>query len=69
MLTRIAGHIRPIALTRASPFSVPVLVQIGRERVGGDAAEMILEGAADLLIAEVMTDDAEEAEALSRGVA
>ncbi|WP_421731710.1 ligase-associated DNA damage response DEXH box helicase [Brevundimonas sp.] len=56
LLTRIAGHIRPKALTRASPFSVPVLVQIGRERVGGDAADMILEESAEALIAEVMDD-------------
>ena len=57
LLTRIAGHIRPVALTRPSPFSVPVLVQIGRERVGGgDAADMILEESAEALIAEVMAD-------------
>ncbi len=56
MLTRIEGRIRPIPLTRPSPFSVPVLVQIGRERVGGDAAEMILDESADALIAEVMDD-------------
>ncbi|CAN5302573.1 ligase-associated DNA damage response DEXH box helicase [soil metagenome] len=61
MLGRIAGHIRHVELTRASPFSVPVLVQIGRERVGGgDAADMILEGAAEDLIAEVMSDDEPE---------
>ena len=58
MLTRIEGRIRPIALSRPSPFSVPVLVQIGRERVGGDAAEMILVESADALIAEVMEDAA-----------
>ena len=64
MLERIAGHIRHIELTRASPFSVPVLVQIGRERVGGgDAADMILEGAAEDLIAEVMSDDEPEFQA------
>lgn len=56
MLARIEGRIRPISLTRPSPFSVPVLVQIGRERVGGDAAEMILDESADALIAEVMDD-------------
>lgn len=33
-----------------------MLVQIGRERVGGDAAEMILDGNARALIAEVMED-------------
>nr|WP_217431866.1 ligase-associated DNA damage response DEXH box helicase [Brevundimonas vesicularis] len=58
MLTRIEGRIRHQPLNRASPFCVPVLVQIGRERVSGDAAEMILDESADLLIAEVM-DDAE----------
>ena len=58
MLTRIEGRIRHQPLTRPSPFCVPVLVQIGRERVGGDAAEMILDESADLLITEVM-DDAE----------
>ncbi len=57
LLTRISGRIRHVALTRASPFSVPVLVQIGRERVGGDAADMILENAAEDLIAEVMSDE------------
>ena len=62
MLTRIEGRIRHQPLTRPSPFCVPVLVQIGRERVGGDAAEMILDESADLLIAEVM-DDAEPGEA------
>jgi ATP-dependent helicase Lhr and Lhr-like helicase len=56
LLTRIAGHIRHAPLERASPFSVPVLVMIGRERVGGDAADMILEASAQELIDEVMED-------------
>ncbi|MBJ7320414.1 MAG: ligase-associated DNA damage response DEXH box helicase [Brevundimonas sp.] len=58
MLARIEGRIRHQALTRPSPFCVPVLVQIGRERVGGDAAEMILDESAEHLIAEVMDEDA-----------
>jgi ATP-dependent Lhr-like helicase len=53
LLNRIAGRIRHAALERPSPFSVPVLVQIGRERVAGDAAEMILDASAEALIAEV----------------
>ncbi|NBB65814.1 ligase-associated DNA damage response DEXH box helicase [Pseudomonas sp. ODNR1LW] len=57
MLARIQGRIRHQPLTRPSPFCVPVLVQIGRERVGGDAAEMILDESAELLIAEVMDED------------
>ncbi|WAC60546.1 ligase-associated DNA damage response DEXH box helicase [Brevundimonas sp. SL130] len=58
MLARIEGRIRHQPLTRPSPFCVPVLVQIGRERVGGDAAEMILDESAEHLIAEVMDEDA-----------
>lgn len=56
LLARIAGHIRHAPLERASPFCVPVLVMIGRERVGGDAAEMILDASAQELIDEVMED-------------
>ncbi|KQW86708.1 ligase-associated DNA damage response DEXH box helicase [Brevundimonas sp. Root1279] len=62
MLMRIQGAIRHVHLERPSPFCVPVLVQIGRERVGGgQAAEMILDASAygfdeADLIAEVMSD-------------
>ncbi|MBD7942457.1 ligase-associated DNA damage response DEXH box helicase [Brevundimonas guildfordensis] len=56
LLSRIHGRIVRKSLDRPSPFSVPVLVQIGRERVGGDAAEMILDESAEALIAEVMED-------------
>ncbi len=56
LLSRIGGHIRHAPLERASPFCVPVLVMIGRERVGGDAADMILEASAQDLIDEVMED-------------
>jgi ATP-dependent Lhr-like helicase len=57
LLSRISGHIQTKALERPSPFSVPVLVVIGRERVGGgDAADMILKESAEALIAEVMDD-------------
>ena len=54
-------------LERPSPFCVPVLVQIGRERVGGgQAAEMILDASAygfdeADLIAEVMGEAPAEA--------
>ena len=56
LLMRIQGKLRHAALTRASPFCVPVLVQIGRERVGGSAAEMILDESAEALIAEVLDE-------------
>ncbi len=61
LLTRIAGRIRPVALTRPSPFAVPVMVQIGRERAPGDAAEMILDASAEALIAEVLDETEPEA--------
>jgi ATP-dependent Lhr-like helicase len=62
LLTRIQGRITHQPLERPSPFCVPVLVQIGRERVGGGAAEMILDDSAmefseEVLIAEVMASD------------
>ncbi|MDZ4113369.1 MAG: ligase-associated DNA damage response DEXH box helicase [Brevundimonas sp.] len=67
LLQRIQGHIKLMRLERPSPFCVPVLVQIGRERVGGgQAAEMILDASAygfdeEDLIAEVMADAPAEA--------
>jgi len=59
LLSRIQGRITHQPLERPSPFCVPVLVQIGRESVGGGAAEMILgetamEFSEEALIAEVM---------------
>ncbi|RZJ39679.1 MAG: DNA ligase-associated DEXH box helicase, partial [Brevundimonas sp.] len=59
LLTRIQGQVVHQPLDRPSPFCVPVLVQIGRERVGGGAAEMILSETAldfaeETLIAEIM---------------
>jgi ATP-dependent helicase Lhr and Lhr-like helicase len=47
------GHIRHVALDRASPLSVPVLIEMGRESVyGGSAREDLLRAAADELIRE-----------------
>ncbi len=67
LLQRIQGHIKHVPLERPSPFCVPVLVQSGRERVGGgQAAEMILDASAygfdeADLIAEVMGEAPAEA--------
>lgn len=53
MLTRVQGHIRHVPLDRVSPFAVPMMLEIGRERAPGDAAgEMILAEAEADLIAE-----------------
>ncbi|EJL37895.1 Lhr-like helicase [Caulobacter sp. AP07] len=56
MLARIQGRIRHAALDRVSPFAVPIMLEIGRERAPGDAAgEMILAEAEEDLIAEAMS--------------
>ena len=56
MLARIKGRIRHAALDHVSPFAVPIMLEIGRERAPGDAAgEMILAEAEEDLIAEAMS--------------
>ena len=55
MLARIRGRIRHASLDHLSPFSVPILLEIGKERSPGGAGEMILMEAEDELIAEALT--------------
>lgn len=52
-LRRIRGRVRYSPLERVSPLAVPILLEIGREKVGGGAAESLLREAAEDLIAEV----------------
>ena len=52
MLARIEGRILHVPLEHLSPFSVSVILEIGRQKSPGDAGEMILVEAADQLIAE-----------------
>jgi ATP-dependent Lhr-like helicase len=56
LLARIKGRIRTRNLTKLSPFSVPMLLEIGRERSpGAGAAEMVLQSASlTALVAEAM---------------
>ena len=54
MLTRIKGRIRHSALDHLSPFSVPILLEIGKERTPGQLGEHILAEAEDDLIAEAI---------------
>ena len=55
LLKRIRGRIRAVDLPKVSPFAVPVLLSIGREKVAGAAAQdWVLEEAEDELIAEAM---------------
>ncbi len=55
MLARIRGRIRHAALDHLSPFSVPILLEIGKERSPGDASEMILAEAEAELVAEALS--------------
>ncbi len=52
MLNRIKGHIQHRALERISPLAVPIMLEIGRETVAGEAHESILAEAAEDLLAE-----------------
>jgi ATP-dependent Lhr-like helicase len=54
MLSRIKGRIMHKDLERISPLAVPVMMEIGKEAVAGDANEMLLSEAADDLIEEAM---------------
>jgi ATP-dependent Lhr-like helicase len=57
-LKRVQGRIRHIDLGRVSPLAVPVMLEIGRESVPGDAGEMILREMVEDLVREAFTDDA-----------
>ena len=52
MLARVKHHLRHVRLARISPLAVPVMLEIGREAVGGETEEALLREAADDLIAE-----------------
>jgi ATP-dependent Lhr-like helicase len=54
MLERIKGHILHKRLTQISPLAVPVMLEIGKEPVLGEAQEHVLSMAAEDLIAEAM---------------
>lgn len=56
MLARIHGHVVYKALDRVSPLAVPVMLEIGREQVYGEASDELLAEAADELIHEAMGD-------------
>jgi len=54
MLSRVKGRIVHKALDRVSPLAVPVMLEIGRETVYGEAADTLLAEAADELVKEAM---------------
>nr|WP_249809974.1 ligase-associated DNA damage response DEXH box helicase [Bradyrhizobium sp. 139] len=55
MLARIQGHITHRELDRVSPLAVPVMLEIGRESVYGEAGDELLAEAADELVKEAMS--------------
>ena len=55
MLSRIKGRIRHSRLDHVSPFAVPIMLEIGKERSPGSAGDMILSDAAQELIAEALS--------------
>ncbi len=59
MLKRIKGHITHRRLDRISPLAVPVMLEIGKEIIHGEAQDFLLSEAADDLIREAMGDDAD----------
>jgi ATP-dependent Lhr-like helicase len=54
LLARIKGRIVHRALDQVSPLAVPVMLEIGREPVYGEAHDALLKEAADALIEEAM---------------
>ncbi|WP_417685104.1 ligase-associated DNA damage response DEXH box helicase [Roseibium sp.] len=54
LLSRIKGRITHTRLSRVSPLAVPILLEIGREPIYGEAMESILEDAADDLVTEAL---------------
>lgn len=54
MLGRIRGHILHRPLDKVSPLAVPILLEIGKEPVAGNASETLLAEAAEDLIRDAM---------------
>ena len=54
MLRRVEGRIVHQALEKISPLAVPVMLEIGREPVYGEAQDHILAEAAETLVADAM---------------
>ncbi|MBM3490958.1 MAG: ligase-associated DNA damage response DEXH box helicase [Alphaproteobacteria bacterium] len=52
LLARAQGSVRHVALDRVSPLAVPLMLEIGREPVQGEALEELMGEAAEMLIAD-----------------
>ena len=68
LLSRIRGRILHKPLRKISPLAVPIMLEIGREPVYGEAEDAVLADAADVLIEEAIADDdSVETEGAGRG--
>ncbi len=56
LLSRIAGRIMHQDLARVSPLAVPIMLEIGREPVYGEAQDTILAQAAEVLVEEAFAE-------------
>jgi ATP-dependent Lhr-like helicase len=56
MLVRIKSHVIHRELDHVSPLAVPVMLEIGREQVYGEASDELLAEAAEELVREAMSD-------------
>ncbi len=54
LLSRIKGRLRHATLDRVSPLAVPVMLEINKEAIVGEAQEAMLKESSDALIAEAM---------------
>ncbi|MGZ8397141.1 MAG: DNA ligase-associated DEXH box helicase, partial [Rhodoplanes sp.] len=54
LLSRVRGRIIHVALARVSPLAVPVLLEIGRESIEGEASDALLAEAQEQLVREAM---------------
>jgi ATP-dependent Lhr-like helicase len=55
MLVRIRQHVTHRELDKVSPLAVPVMLEIGREAVYGEASDVLLAEAAEDLVREAMS--------------
>ncbi len=55
LLSRVRGRLRHHDLPKVSPFAVPILLTIGREKAPGSSEEWVLEQAESELIAEALS--------------
>ena len=57
-LRRIKGRIRHIGLPHVSPLAVPVMLEIGRESIPGEASEVLLRETVEELVTEALSGHA-----------